>query len=228
MTDCARLRELLGGHVLHALDPDEQAELDRHLESCPRCRREHAELAGVPALLDLLDSPAAAESPPPALEEAVLDRFARERRRLRPHRPAAGTRWRLGLAAAAAAAVLVATLALAGVFSSSREGSAYSHARLHGADAAVAKADFRAVGAGTYVRLSASGLPRDRNAVYELWCVTKDGRWLSGGTFRADRRGAARARLTSAARPGEYELMVVTRRAGRHRGPRVLSGAIAY
>jgi anti-sigma-K factor RskA len=229
MTYCARLRESLGGYVLDALEPDERAALERHLESCPRCRREHAELAGVPALLDLLDSPAAApESPPPALEEAVLDRFARERRRPRRRRPAARTRWRLGLAAAAAAVAAAAALALAGAFSTSREGSEFGHVRLRGTGAAVAEADLRAVRAGTNVRLSTSGLPGDRGAVYELWCVTDEGRWISGGTFRVDRHGAARVSLTSAARPGDYELMVITRRAGRDRGRRVVSGTIAY
>src|SRR5439155_17150942 len=67
MTDCDRYRELLGGYVLQALEPDEQEEVRRHLESCPRCGREHVELAGVPALLDVLGTPKAmAEQPPPA------------------------------------------------------------------------------------------------------------------------------------------------------------------
>jgi hypothetical protein len=35
--------ELLGAYALHAVDPDEQAEIERHLEGCPRCRAEVAD-----------------------------------------------------------------------------------------------------------------------------------------------------------------------------------------
>ena len=55
--------------------------------------------------------------------------------------------------------------------------------------------------------------------------MTDDGHWISGGTFRADRHGRARAALTSAARPGEYELMLITRRPDRRR---VMSGRVEY
>jgi anti-sigma-K factor RskA len=230
VTDCARLRELLGGSVLEALEPGEEAAVRRHLESCARCRREHAELAGMPALLGLLDSPdLAPELPPPSLEEAVLDRFAHERRRLGRRRSALRARWRPALAATVAAAVVaVGSLALTEVFSTPGEGSAFGHVRLRGVGGAWAKADLRAARAGTDVQLSAAGLPTDRSVVYELWCVTDDGRWISGGTFRADRRGAARVSLTSAARPGDYELMLITRRTEGRRGSRVLSGTVAY
>jgi len=46
-----------------------------------RVAREHADLAAIPTLLDMADSAdAVPERPPPRLEEAVLDRFAREQR----------------------------------------------------------------------------------------------------------------------------------------------------
>jgi Anti-sigma-K factor rskA/Putative zinc-finger len=79
---CAECRTLLGGYVLDALEPDEAEAVRRHLADCPDCAVEHANLAGVPDLLALVGSDAAgtAERPPPTLEEAVLDRFAREHR----------------------------------------------------------------------------------------------------------------------------------------------------
>jgi Anti-sigma-K factor rskA/Putative zinc-finger len=233
---CARCRELLGGYVLQALEPDEAAELRQHLRSCPECRSEHAELAPVPALLDMLgSSDEAAESPPPALEEALLDRFARERRRLvRPARRR--RRWLVGGAVAAAAvAGAVAVLALAGGFGTPSGEPAFGYVRLAGtataADAS-AHADLHAVRAGTRVRLEARGLPAGRSHVYELWCVPDDGRWISGGTFRVDGRGGAEVTLSSAARPGDYELMLVTRRPERRpegaRGATVLEGRVEY
>ncbi len=230
MSDCARFRELLGGYVLQALEPDETLELERHLEDCPRCRREHAELAGVPALLEMLDSPeTATETPPPQLEEAILDRFARDRRRLSPVRLPKRRGWGLRLGVAGAVAAAVAALALAGVFSPEGDESAFGHVRLRGGDGAKAYADLHALRAGTGVHLSVHGLPAARGRVYELWCVEDDGSWISGGTFRVDSHGKAHVALTSAARPGEYERMLVTRRAseGAH-GARVMSGTVDY
>jgi anti-sigma factor RsiW len=42
------IAELVGAYALHAVDPDEAARVERHLEECPRCRaevREHQEVA---------------------------------------------------------------------------------------------------------------------------------------------------------------------------------------
>ena len=229
MSDCASYRELLGGYVLEALEPGEAQQLRRHLETCPRCRREHAELAGVPAMLDMLDRPETAQAaPPPGLEEAILDRFARERRKPAPLRLPGRGSWGLRLGLAGALAAVVAALALAGVFSGSDGDSAYGHVSLRGAGAAKAYAKLRVLREGTGVDLSVRGLPAGRGRVYEVWCVADDGRWISGGTFRADRGGRARVSLTSAARPGEYELMLVTRPSGRGRGQRVMSGKVQY
>jgi anti-sigma factor RsiW len=78
---CHTCRELIGGYVLDALEPAERDLVHSHLASCEICAREHAELATIPALLDAADSADAVPlRPPPRLEEAVLDRFARERR----------------------------------------------------------------------------------------------------------------------------------------------------
>jgi hypothetical protein len=228
VSDCAHFRELLGGYVLQALDPDDARALERHLDDCPRCRREHAELAGVPALLEMLDTPdAVPEAPPPELEDAVLDRFARDRRRLKPMRLRRHRGWGLRLGVAGAAAAVVGALALAGVFSPSDGDSAFGHVRLRGGGGAKAYADLHALRAGTGVDLWVHGLRDTRGRVYELWCVEDDGRWISGGTFRVDRHGKARVSLTSAARPGEYERMLVTRAEGE-RGKRVLSGTVDY
>lgn len=45
------IAELLGAYSLHALEPDERALVDAHLESCPRCRAEVREHEAVAAML---------------------------------------------------------------------------------------------------------------------------------------------------------------------------------
>jgi anti-sigma factor RsiW len=226
VTACADCRELLGAYVLGGLGPDEAAVLEQHLESCPRCGREYAELASLPELLDLAGSAESEpEAPPAALEEAVLDRFARERRRpaSRSWRPSRALR--VGAALAAAAAVSIGALAVAGVFSSS-SAEAFGHVDMRGR-AGGANAELRSVRAGTEMRLKVWGLGRARPGMYEVWCISEKGRWVSGGTFDVDRDGRAQVELTSAARPGHYERMLVTR------GPRderrvVLAGRVEY
>ena len=80
--------------------------------------------------------------------------------------------------------------------------------------------------------LWARGLEGSAGEVYELWCVREDGGWVSGGTFRAGADGAARAELTAAVKPGDYHVMVVTRRSGagpgETRGTAVMRGELRY
>jgi hypothetical protein len=91
---------------------------------------------------------------------------------------------------------------------------------------ATGTAEVSAVEAGTAVELRADRLPR---GTYELWCVRKDGRWVSGGTFRSRADGTASADLTAAVGPGDYHVVVVTRRsAGGARGAEVMRGRLAY
>lgn len=54
------LQDLLGVYALDALDPDEAAELEEHLRTCPQCRAELAEHQSVAALLANTGGPAPA------------------------------------------------------------------------------------------------------------------------------------------------------------------------
>jgi anti-sigma factor RsiW len=225
VSDCAVCRELLGGYVLGALDPDEVAVVERHMETCPRCGREYGELSALPRLLDLAgSSEAKLESPPAELEEAVLDRFARERRSQAPPARRPRRALRVGAALAAAAAVAAVTLVVTGVFSSSEEAFGHVHMARGGV---TARADLQAVRAGTHVSLTVRGLRGAAPGAYELWCIPDKGPWISGGSFRVDAAGHADVELTSAARPGDYERMLVTRPSGDDRRV-VLAGRVEY
>lgn len=189
------------------------------------------------ALPGLLDTVKPGDVPPPAaspeVEEAILDRFARERQ------PAAAPRRRLrvGKRAVAAALAAVAVLALALLLLPIEDGperTSYASARLAALDSgssARATAYVNAVPAGTRVSLGARGLA-GRGAVYEVWCVRTNGEWVSGGTFRSSANGRARAELTAAVKPGDYHVIVVTRGARSPDGAEgrtpVLRGKLRY
>ena len=259
--NCADVRTLIGGYVLHALEPDEADAVRRHIADCPDCAREHADLAPVPALLDAAHDPdAEPAAPPPALEDAVLDRFARERGRgapeavipapgARPARRPRAPRWLarpLPAAALAAAAAIALTLGVTSALDG--DGGDEGGPKVYGAhlraaaggapdqgtdpaptggDRPYAYAKLSSTDIGTKVELKASGLS-GAGAVYELWCVYPDGSKVSGGTFRADSTGHARATMTTAARVGDYHRLTVEQRLPGKRGERVLAGDIAY
>jgi anti-sigma factor RsiW len=251
---CETCRELIGGYVLDALEPDERDLVRRHIESCEACAREHAELAAVPALLAVADSADAVPlRPPPRLEEAVLDQFARETRAAAAAEPASrepapaarrprASRWRsrwlipATAALACAVAALGATLLLTGG-DTTDEGPTAAQSRVYevaltGAGptpAAAGDARLYPGDTGTGVRLVVSGL-EPRGYDYELWCVRDDGWKISAGTFRVDANGRADVDLTTAAKPSEYDsLSIQARPAGRGGavdGRRVLEGRL--
>jgi anti-sigma-K factor RskA len=226
MSGCPAYGDRLGGFVLGSLEPSEMDEMRRHVAECPQCGPEAGNLSSLPGLLDEIEP---ADVPPPtlspAVEEAVLDRFVRERR---PRRRAQRRWLRLGgLVAACAAAAVLAIVLIGG---SDDEGStAYAWAELDPVAAgsgAAGSAWVDEVPAGTRVRLRASGLPEE---TYELWCVREDGSWVSGGTFRADARGKAEAVLTAAVRPGDYHVVVIAEDGGDGpHGAAMLRGRLKY
>ena len=226
MSGCRSHADLVGPYVLGALDPEEMDEMRRHLAGCRRCEAEARALAGLPALLDQGEVDETPASPRPGLEEEVLDRFVRERARPSPAR----RRWpRVAIPAIAVAAVVAAVLiaALPG-----GADPAYAHAdlwSLPAGDGAAGTAELAEVEAGTRVELRVSHLPGPRGTAYELWCVRTDGRWVNGGSFRVRNDGTAAAELTAAVMPGEYHVMVVTRRStGGERGAEIMRGKLDY
>jgi anti-sigma-K factor RskA len=253
VSGCPTHGPLVGGYALGALEPDEMEEMRRHVAICPHCGPQVDRLAALPGLLDrIVPADVPPPSLPPEVEEAVLDRFARERReegasRSRRRRggrfgrrsaarsgrrPALLARSPLALAAAGLTALVLALALVLPLGGDGGEKPAYASVSLDAKAGATASATaaLGEVAAGTRIRLETRGLPA--GAEYELWCIRTDGRWVSGGTFWADRDGRTDAELTAAVRPGDYHRMVVTRRpegAGEAaRGPTVLGGVLRY
>jgi Anti-sigma-K factor rskA/Putative zinc-finger len=224
---CNECRTLLGGYVLHALEPDEAETVRVHLADCASCAAEHAELVDIPSLLDAAGTEETqVEHPPAALEEAVLDRFAREhpgrvadppRRHLRSRlrsllKPLSRPLPAALAGAVAAAAVTAAIIVLPGGSHGSAELYQASLAGSPAAPGATASARLQVLEAGTHVNLSVHGLRGNPSSVYELWCIRDDGRKVSAGTFRTDASGNADVNLTTAAIPEEYHRLGIERK----------------
>jgi len=219
MRECETHGHLVGGYALGALDHDETEEMRAHVATCPRCRREVAALRRLPALLDEVEpSDVPPPTPPARLEEDLLDRVAREQQRGRARRALRHP----GLIAGGLAAAAAVVAALVIVIPGGGTDDAYARANLGGLHGAWADARLETVKAGTRVSLQAGGLADGR---YQLWCIEADGRWVSGGSFRA-RDGNANVVLTAAVAAGEYHRMLVT--PADRRSPAVLRGALEY
>jgi hypothetical protein len=212
------VHEDIGAFVLGSLDSDSERRVREHLATCPECAQAHAELAGIPALLDLAVVTGATDDEPlpPAIEERLLDRFARERDE-RPKR----SRWRpriaFGLSSALAGAAVAAAALIFGLNFEHRDGrpaSQYQLAFERVGPAPVnasARAGLRTSEAGTVVRLWVYNLPGGPTDVYEVFCDAP-GWSASAGTFRVDAKGNAYVILTTAVKRGQYDRIRVVRR----------------
>ena len=212
MTGCDHVRPEIGGYVLGALEPGEEAAVREHLASCAECAAEHASLAGLPRLLALAapiddDGPLA---PAPAVEERVLDAIASERPRRAPRRLRLPRPKLLIPAGAALAAVAIALVLALGGGKDNAPGFEVALKPVAG-EVGSGRAVLRSGDAGIKMQLWVRGLPADPAIVYEVHCDAP-GWSASAGTFRTDSHGRAYVVLNTAARRGEYDAIRIVRR----------------
>ena len=212
------VHEDIGAFVLGALDEDSERRVREHLATCQECSAAHAEIADIPALLDLAVVTGATEEEPlpPAIEERLLDRFARERTE-RPARRGWRPRLVWGGGSALAGAAVAAALLVLGLNFERNGGRPDSQYRLAfqpigpAPANATARAGLRTSQAGTVVRLWVENLPGGTKDVYEVWCDAP-GWSASAGTFKVDAKGDAYVILTTAVKKGQYDRIRLVRR----------------
>ena len=198
MNEHLQLRDLLGPYVMGALDPEEEREVEAHLEECPSCREEVADLRlAHERLTDLVNME---ETPPPELKDRLLTGMPRRETR------------RVPLVAAAAILCVLAVLGVlyyTGFFASDEVASANLQAT-DLAPKAGGELRVREEDPNARAELEVWGLPQPgKNEYYELWFGKEGGR-MSAGTFTVDARGRETLTMTVPEKASSYDQVGIT------------------
>ena len=188
--DCRHWREDIGAYLLGGLSDERRTALLAHLDGCPNCRVELAELAEVAHVMPVADPLRnhQLEAPSSSLMDSILGAIAGERRARR----ARLTR-RVAAAAAIAAALILGVFAAATLPGDS-SGSTVEFA---GAGTGGSTASLEYLPGGTRIDLDIDGLPLEET--YYVWLEDSDGERIPAGTFwTPDEAGSLQLKLTAA------------------------------
>lgn len=178
---CKEWRQALGAHVLGQLSEDEQAAMRAHLDGCPACRAELAELQPVARAMPLADPGRFADPvmPPSELGGRIVSAIAGERRSSRRRR-----RRRVGFAfATATATAAVAFASVAILLSAGGVGPEQRRVSFSSLPAGMEiAATLMPRSYGTEIRMYVEGVPS--GALCRVFLRTADGSSMSAGTFR--------------------------------------------
>ena len=219
------------GWVLGVLDPGDADRFAAHLESCPSCQVEVAELGPVARLLQTAAPDAV---PPPGLQARTLAGVAQAAAAARPGGRLGRWRgWSTRMLALAAAVVIAAAVG-AGLLVSRPAGLAFTiplHPRP--GQAASGQAVARHTGSGWSIQLTVAHLADlGPGRFYECWYAGPGNRpghlaLITAGTFTVGSSGAATVQMWSAADPDTFPTMQITAETpggGAQHGQPVLSG----
>jgi hypothetical protein len=189
--DCRHWREDIGAYLLGGLADERRTALLAHLDGCPNCNAELAELAEVARVMPAADPLRnhQREVPSHSLMDSILGAIAGERRARR----ARLTR-RVVAAVAIAAAIVLGVFAVAIL----PDDSTQSTVELAGASArGDSTASLEYLPGGTRIDLSIDGLPLEET--YYVWLEDSDGERIPAGTFwTPDEAGSLNLKFTAA------------------------------
>lgn len=181
-----------------ALGPEEEREVEAHLEECPSCREEVADLRlAHERLTDLVNME---ETPPPELKDRLLTGMPRRETR------------RVPLVAATAILCALAVLGVlyyTGFFAPDEVASANLQAT-DLAPKAGGELRVREEDPNARAELEVWGLPQPgKDEYYELWFGKEGGR-MSAGTFTVDARGRETLTMTVPEKASSYDQVGIT------------------
>jgi anti-sigma-K factor RskA len=197
-----RFGDLLGPYVLGELTPEEERELERHLEECSSCWDELRVVWGIHNVL----REAAVSEPSPELRARTLARAKGE--------TTARSRVRWTVWVPMAAALLVAAVLGFGLLRSMVDGPSEGVPLTATALAPEAGGVVRGevVGENLRVELEVWGMPKLKEGeYYEMWYYAQDGSRISCGTFRTGPDGRTTVNLSAPASARSFPEIEVTR-----------------
>jgi anti-sigma-K factor RskA len=228
---CAEVHPNLATFVLDGLEPEEAAEVQRHLASCPRCQDEVRELRKVNRALEAAPPPA---DPPSYLKDGILSRVRAEQRSVSEIEEPQGSSFEdragssrtsrfnrlkdLRVVLPSAAAVIVAFVALGVFFGFLREEPPVATIQLVptpreavGLEGYWGVAEIRPQPSGNQqVELKLNNFDEPKqNSYYELWFVSGDKR-ISAGSFTSVGRGETRVLLNVAPEARNCHTLLIT------------------
>ena len=231
---CAQIHPNLAAFVLGGLEPEEAAEVRRHLASCPSCRNELEELQKVNHALEAAPPPA---DPPSHLKEEILSQVRTEAERsssneeeredsaslLERQRSLEAPRFDrsryLHIILPSVAAVAVVAMVTLGVFVGFlREEPPVATIRLvptpqeaAGLEGYWGVAEIRPQPSGNQqVELKLNNFEEPKpNSYYELWFVSGDRR-ISAGSFTSVGKGETRVSLNVPPEARNYRTLLIT------------------
>jgi anti-sigma-K factor RskA len=228
---CAEIHPNLAAFVLDGLEPEEAAEIRRHLASCHRCRDEVRELRKVNRALEAAPPPA---DPPSYLKEGILSRVRAERLSVSDKEEPQGSSFEdrtgssrtsrfnrlkdLRVVLPSAAAAVVAFVALGIFLGFLREEPPVATIQLvptpreaAGLEGYWGVAEIRPQPSGNQqVELKLNNFEEPKpNSYYELWFVSGAKR-ISAGSFTSVGEGETRVLLNVAPEARNYRTVLIT------------------
>jgi hypothetical protein len=228
---CAEIHPNLAAFVLDGLEPEEAAEIRRHLASCPRCQDEVRELRKVNRALEAAPPPA---DPPSYLKEGILSRVRAERLSVSDKEEPQGSSFEdrtgssrtsrfnrlkdLRVVLPSAAAAIVAFVALGVFLGFLREEPPVATIQLvptpreaAGLEGYWGVAEIRPQPSGNQqVELKLNNFEEPKpNSYYELWFVSGAKR-ISAGSFTSVGEGETRVLLNVAPEARNYRTVLIT------------------
>jgi anti-sigma-K factor RskA len=228
---CAEVHPNLAAFVLDGLEPEEAAEIRRHLASCHRCRDEVRELRKVNRALEAAPPPA---DPPSYLKEGILSRVRAERLSVSDKEEPQGSSFEdrtgssrtsrfnrlkdLRVVLPSAAAAIVAFVALGVFFGFLREEPPVATIQLAPTPREAVElegywgvAEIRPQPSGNrQVELKLNNFEEPKpNSYYELWFVSGAKR-ISAGSFTSVGEGETRVLLNVAPEARNYRTVLIT------------------
>jgi anti-sigma factor RsiW len=217
--NCQDTTMSLGVYLVGALDADERAAVEAHLQDCPTCRAELAELAGLPSMLERLsidDFPLEPLPVPDDLFDRVAAR-AREEDALeaderRQNKSSGGYR---RLAAVAAAVVLIAVLGVGSLLVINHNGSTpTTNAFTNSQGAVTMRVALASQASGTGLKVTVSGLPPNEHCW--LIAVSKSGVREVAGRWDATYPGTAQETGSTSIPQSQLSQLVLIGTGGKH------------